>query len=257
MSDIRLTFSDDALSNSAQDPTGLVVIGKKVLKTGDNMEVLMKNLVKSLHILSDNPHQTSCELDPNDELQKVLLENWVEEILRFLALKTLTEDYSEPCQLAPGYAVGVGWKALILLPNMYKQICTSMGNPSVFDHDPSDTSTRNKTKASQLVKEKHLIKRYNATLRVYNSYFDKQPPALYWSFYARKKRDLNIFDSLGTVLCGIDSSTFLGATTPFNDMLLSPNMPSSETATMYTAGSRTNGSASATLETNATTSVYI
>lgn len=220
-SELNVNFSDETpeMENKGLE---LVTKAKKALNSTGGMDILHRNLVKEIHILSDRHDAEPEILDLHNEVQSVFLSKWTDEVLKFLALKTIIGDTTEPCQLLPGYAIGIGWKSLMISPSIYSKVCISMGNSRVFDHDPSDTS-------SNRVQEKHRVKRYNATLRAYTSFFDQQPPALYWSFHQRPKREED--DSLvGFVgrLCGCDAS-FL--TDPFaekltaNDRGMSPEMP--------------------------------
>jgi len=180
-----------------------------------------KKLVKQINILSEKRETQTPTLDLDDEYQSVLLDNWIEEVLRFLALKTITGDNTEPCQLLPGHAIGVGWKVLMTNPSLYSKICLAMGNQTIFDHHPADT-------AVSRIQEKHKVKRYNATLRVYESYFDQQPQAMYWSFYPKEKEQEPDMCGVLSNLCGCDASFLrdpFAKKTKTRDTGMSPNMP--------------------------------
>lgn len=198
----------------------IIIKGKKALKAGGGLLVFKKKLVKNLNILSEKNEKEEPRLNLDDEYQCVLLDNWIEELLRFLALKTITGDITEPCQLLPGYAIGDAWKVLMTSPSLYSKVCLAMGNQHIFDHHPSDTAV------SRVTQEKHKVKRYNATLRAYESFFDQQPPSLYWSFYPKEKED----DSMTSFLiemCGCDTS-FLSdpfANKEKKSRGMSPDMP--------------------------------
>jgi len=221
---LEMKFSDEESYNE-MDRYGsigeLMKKGRKAMVSGGQISSVYKNLVQEIHVIRE---KTSSELpvyNANDEIQSVLLENWIEEVLKFLALKTITGDTTEPCQLLPGHAVGVGWKVLMMSPAVYSKVCLAMGNLNIFDHNPLDTD------ASSRIQEKHKIKRYNATLRAYEAYFDQHPPSLYWSFH-KKTRDLDdsIVASMGR-FCGFDSSFI---TDPFalnmeEPKKMSPTMP--------------------------------
>lgn len=163
--------------------------GKRGLSK-DGTIALKSKLHQNLHILTDrNEHDEDEQIDLNN----VVLENWVDEILKFLTLKTVMNDVTEPCQLAPGFAISVGWESLIQIPSIYARVCQSMGNNLVFDYMTSMES-------KQEIK-KHVKKRFNATLRAYQHHFDQQPPCLYWSLHERpkKRRKETIFDKLASV----------------------------------------------------------
>lgn len=215
-SDEMTELSDTDRFNSIQE---LIIRGKKALKAGGGLLVFKKKLVKNITILSEKNAREEPKLDLDDEYQSVLLDNWIEELMRFLALKTITGDNTEPCQLLPGHAVGLAWKVLMTNPSSYSKICLAMGNQTIFDHHPGDT-------AANRVQQKHKVKRYNATLRAYQSYFDQQPPPLYWSFYPKEKEDDTITGFLAG-LCGCDVS-FLSdpfATKVKRERGMSPSMP--------------------------------
>jgi len=190
----QITFSDSTVDSKQKSIAEMVYAGRKALRQDNGMEILKKKLVPHLHSLSIQA--SSKEFDPNDDVQCVVLDNWIEEVLRFLALKTILCDTTEPCQLFSGYAVGVGWKALMVVPSIYSRVCDSMGNSHVFDHDPTDTS-------SNRVQHKHRVKRFNATLRAYLAHFDQQPPSLYWNFDKRvqKVEDYSFFGMIREILC--------------------------------------------------------
>jgi hypothetical protein len=217
-------FSDEGESaderyrfNSVSD---LIVKGKRALKSGGGLLTYKKNLVKKIDIFSERNEHEPAQLDLDNEVQSMLLDNWIEEVLRFLALKTLTGDNTEPCQLLPGHAVGIAWKILMMNPSLYSKICHAMGNQHIFDHNPTDTTTSR-------VQEKHKVKRYNATLRAYESYFDQQPPALFWSFSPKEKVDDSFITTFAR-LCGCGDNSFtdhFAQTVTTKDPGMSPNMP--------------------------------
>lgn len=218
--ELPINFSDETPEQPRNKAIELVMNAKKVLNSSGGMETFHKNLAKEIHLLSDRVDAEPEMYDPNDEFQSVILAKWTDELLKFLALKTITGDNTEPCQLLPGFAIGIAWKSLMMSPSRYSKVCVAMGNSRVFDHDPSDT-------ASSRVQEKHRVKRYNATLRVYTTYFEQQPPALYWSFHQRPKTDDDSFLGFLGRLCGCDAS-FLSD--PFAEKLvsdrgMSPEMP--------------------------------
>lgn len=198
----------------------LTIKGKKALKAGGGMLLFKKKLVKEFNIFSEKKEEAP-PLDLENEYQSMMLDTWIEEILRFLALKTILADHTEPCQLLPGYAVGVGWRVLMTNPSLYSKVCLSMGNPNIFDHHPADT-------AAGCIKETHKIKRYNATLRAYESYFDQQPQPMFWSFHPKPKEQEDPFLDFFTKLCGFDATLMsdpLSKQGKTKDEGMSPKMP--------------------------------
>ena len=199
---IPYNFSDEdsGQGDKYSSITNLVVKGKKALKSGGGTLAFQKNLVKEIPILQGLQKGTIMKYDPDDELQSVVLDSWTEELLKFFALKTITGDNTEPCQLLPGFAVGIAWKTLMVTPSSYSKVCLAMGNQHIFDHDPTDT-------AASRVQQKHKVKRYNATLRAYETYFEEQPPSLYWNFHQKKQKveDQSFVSSMFRQ-CGVDMS---------------------------------------------------
>lgn len=219
---IGSAFSDDhtAVTDRFNSIAEFIIKGKKALKAGGGLLVYKKKLVKNIHIFSEKNETETPSLNLEDEYQSMILDNWIEEVMRFLALKTITGDNTEPCQLLPGYAVGHGWKTLMTIPSLYSKVCLAMGNRHIFDHHPSDT-------AASRVQEKHKVKRYNATLRTYERYFDQQPQSLYWSFYPREKQDDSVSGFLSN-LCGCDTSFLsdpMATKVKRRDQGMSPSMP--------------------------------
>ncbi len=184
---------------------GILRNGRNVLISSGHIRDLHEKLAQQLHILMDggpnSPSQPS-KYDPDDELQYLILDNWIEELLKFLALKTIIGDNTEPCQLLPGYAIGIGWKIFMMIPSTYSRVCLAMGNQCAIDHHPCPCDTN-----ATMVKETHKMKRYHATLRAYESYFEQQPPCMYWRFH-KKEMDYSLLSSIRS-LCGIDASFIL------------------------------------------------
>jgi len=147
----------------------LVVLVKKNLKASGGLDLWMANLSQRLNLISNNPDSV---------IRNVLVENWADEVIRFIILKNALEDFTEPCQLSPGYAISVGWSALVILPNVYEMACQTIGSEGKFEHD---FSKNGQAITTDPVKRKLLIQRHNATLREYEKYFDSKPPMLYWN----------------------------------------------------------------------------
>lgn len=129
----------DILIQDYQDKNALKLlsIARTTLRDGNNMFIFKSNLVKKIQLLGN---MYSTKLDMEDETQQMILDTWIEEILKFIVLKSILNDVFEPFQLLPGYIVGEGWKCLMLSASVYSKICIAMGNRSVFDHNPEDTS---------------------------------------------------------------------------------------------------------------------
>jgi hypothetical protein len=188
----------DILIQEYQDKNALKLlsIARTTLRDGSNMFIFKSNLVKKIQLLGN---RYSTKLDMEDETQQMILDTWIDEILKFIVLKSILNDVFEPFQLLPGYIVGEGWKCLMLCASVYSKVCIAMGNRSVFDHNPEDTSEKR-------LEDHHNIKRYNFTLRCYSKYFEQQPSSFYWNFHERKdyNDEDDIISSFGK-LCGLDT----------------------------------------------------
>ena len=178
----------------------MVMAGRNAVKHGGGIELLRQKLVPYLYELSDKT--PSREYDRTNTIQRTFLNEWIEELLRFLALKTVTEDFTEPFELYPGYAITLAWKMLVDLPLVYSKVCTDMGNIHAFQFETLPPSGKHNE-----IYRKHQRRRYHGTLRVYSSYFEQQPPKLYWalhplSYYKpNEKKDESVMTTIKQLLC--------------------------------------------------------
>lgn len=129
---------------------------------------LKRHLSKKMNLLNQKS-------SAGDKVHDMVLEGWVEELLRFLALKTLAGDITKPFQMTPSTPIAEAWKDLMVMPVTYAEVCYAMGNKHVIDHDPFDMA-----KSDDELESKRQLKRFNATLRAYQQLFDQQPPRLFW-----------------------------------------------------------------------------
>lgn len=217
-------FSDESneQNEAYKKAMDLVTKGRRALKSAGGAHLsFRKNLVTKMNVLNGKGSSEIETLNPDDKIQAVILDTWTEEVIKFLALKTIVGDNTEPCQFLPGHGVGIGWKVLMMTPSLYSKVCLAMGNQNVFDHDPFDT-------ASSRIQEKHKIKRFNATLRAYENYFEEPPKTLYWSFYPKKQQEEGFFASV-IKQCGVDISFLsdpLATEQRTREPGMSPSMPS-------------------------------
>lgn len=195
----RIDMEEDRLSS--RNITKLLSKARAVVKDDRNSLTLKSNLIRKITLLGD---MYKSKLDLEDEMQQMILDVWIEEILRFLALKAIMNDTVEPYQIIPGYIVAEGWKALMLSASVYSKICKSMGHTIVFDHNPQDTDP-----PREIVPQ--IIHRYNFTLRSYFKYFEQEPTHIYWKIrenkLKNKKEDKedDMISSMGK-LCGFNAS---------------------------------------------------
>mmetsp|Transcript_6693 Transcript_6693/g.14632 ORF Transcript_6693/g.14632 Transcript_6693/m.14632 type:complete len:296 (-) Transcript_6693:127-1014(-) len=162
----------EAAEAETEEPTAWVLVAsarKTLSQSKRGIGHLKSALRRKIHLLEEE-HVKEVQAGG---LEEIILDGWVEELMRFLALKTLMDDATKPFQLAPGGAICIAWKELMLMPRSYAAVCHAMGNAHVIDHDPFDAVLTPE-------EERHMQKRLNATMRHYARYFDEQPPALFW-----------------------------------------------------------------------------
>lgn len=153
----------------------LVASARKTLVQGGGMDQLKDNLRGKIKFL-DADHAREVRAGG---LEEVTLDGWVEELLRFIALKTLMDDTNLPFQLAPSGQIKIAGRLLVELGSSYTNVCQAMGNasaidPVAFDDDLDESQ------------EKHMQKRFNTTLRNYEKHFDEAPPHLFWKDFKPK-----------------------------------------------------------------------
>ena len=107
----------------------LVASARKTLVQGGGMDQLKDNLRGKIKFLdADNAREVRA-----GGLEEVTLDGWVEELLRFIALKTLMDDTNLPFQLAPSGQIKIAGRLLVELGSSYTNVCQAMGNASAID----------------------------------------------------------------------------------------------------------------------------
>jgi len=178
----RPTHADDAEEDTEkvekdEDSIGLSAVASArtaLNKSEKGIAQLKKALRWKIHLLDEQQLQDLQDAH-NGRFEDDILDGWVEELLRFLALKTLQDDNTRPFQLAPSGPVTVAWKALMAMPSTYAAVSLAMGNTHPIDEDFVAPDV-----ALEADEERHLTKRLNATMRAYTRCFEEQPPALFW-----------------------------------------------------------------------------
>ena len=164
-------------STKSSDTIGRELVAKAHMilnKCDEGIASLKKALRWKINLLREEDLQELRDVHTGN-FEDDVLEGWVEELLRFLALKTLQDDTTKPFQLAPSGPVIVAWKALMAMRSSYAAVCLALGNDNPIDEDFVGPDV-----AFESDQEQHLTKRLNATMRAYSKYFDEQPPALFW-----------------------------------------------------------------------------
>jgi len=155
---------------------------------------LTKHLKKKLGVLLDF---AGSDAPSADDVQNLIVSAWVDELLRFLTIKTMSKDIVVPCTMAPSVPVDAAWRALMCMPLAYAQVCKSMGNTEPIDHNPFELEEDN------LKRKKEL---YFKTARLYAANFGLDPPRLYWPDPGAKMRTARAQDRLTSTLPEDDES---------------------------------------------------
>jgi len=145
---------------------------RRALKSSGGHANLVKYLLKrveGLFLASGDP------MPKGEDVQALIVSGWIEELLRFLVIKTIAGDTTFPYEMAPSLPINDAWKALMIMPSAYSKLCLAIGNDGVIDHDPFwDEDDDNK---DYEFKSKHI----NITKRAYQDLFDQEPAKLYWA----------------------------------------------------------------------------
>mmetsp|Transcript_2868 Transcript_2868/g.5131 ORF Transcript_2868/g.5131 Transcript_2868/m.5131 type:complete len:216 (-) Transcript_2868:33-680(-) len=171
----------DSPENSARR---LVTDAKKALEQNGAMKHLKRSLRRKMHVLQER--KVYKREGKDGDLEEIVVDGWINELLRFLAIKTLVGDTTKPFQVMPGEPIAVAWEALLVMPSYYSSVCHAMGNECVLDHDPFEFHT-------DAEEQKHRTKRYNATMRLYQQFFDEHAPYLYWKEPSVEKSAASVF----------------------------------------------------------------
>jgi len=141
------------------------------------------------------------------------------QLLRFLAMKVLIEsipslnadttNHQNEYSLVPSVPLREGWKALLLLPILYSDVCIAMGGERSLDYNDDDIILDYQTDEeinSQVVKEAR--QRYRYTLITYETLYLVIPDERIW---ARLKddddedRDASLYDDFTDLFNAISS----------------------------------------------------
>ena len=108
-----------------------VASGRRALIECGAMSTLQQylmNKVRSLHYENKG--------SANETKNEIMVMRWIDELLRFLAIKTLSGDITVPARMPPSNPIDEAWRGLMIMPSAYAKVCFSMGNDTVIDRDP-------------------------------------------------------------------------------------------------------------------------
>lgn len=165
---------------SAYNAKLAVSCAKRMLLNSGAWEILSKHLHMRINSLN-NKDESIPDRGP---LRSIIVDGWIEELIRFFAVKTQNRDVTIPFQYLPSEPIHDAWRLLMLMPKTYEKLCLAMGNETVIDHDPYDVIIGN-TKLDQ------MNLRFNVTLRAYRLCFGIEPPSLFWPKPSPKPKTLS------------------------------------------------------------------
>ena len=157
-------------SNESKIETYLQAGRRELSSSGASM-LLHKHLKEKIDTLNFDAEKN---YPVKGDFGELIAQNWIEELLRFLAIKSIHRDYTKPFQIAPSKSIRDAWKLLMFMPKIYVNVCVALGNDRVLDHDPSDNYINERN-------FDRLIAQYNRTVEIYEAEFCRPPPSLFWT----------------------------------------------------------------------------
>eukprot|EP00978_Attheya_sp_CCMP212_P031362 scaffold118220_cov53-Attheya_sp.AAC.1 len=184
----KLLKKADGLGDGTYRSKMMLATSRTALVKSGVLPGLTKHLKKKLGVLLDF---AGSDAPSADDVQNLIVSAWIDELLRFLTIKTMNKDIVVPCTMAPSVPVDAAWRALMCMPLAYAQVCKSMGNSDPIDHNPFELEDDN------LKRKKEL---YFKTARLYAANFGLDPPRLYWPDPGAKTRTARAQDMLTSTL---------------------------------------------------------
>mmetsp|Transcript_28236 Transcript_28236/g.34880 ORF Transcript_28236/g.34880 Transcript_28236/m.34880 type:complete len:258 (-) Transcript_28236:61-834(-) len=171
----------------------MVKVSRKLLLSNHNFAAYSKMLVdvaESINRGFDDYFRYALDLVNNHEKKRTrLINELITELLRFLALKVLLADnhveidYKEKRDLDghimyrfnPSMNVRKSWKALLLFPVTYNDVCKALGCSTPLDYDGDDFRFSGEASKSQWGREC-----YKWTVQTYQHLYRESAPNKYW-----------------------------------------------------------------------------
>mmetsp|Transcript_21950 Transcript_21950/g.32873 ORF Transcript_21950/g.32873 Transcript_21950/m.32873 type:complete len:278 (-) Transcript_21950:139-972(-) len=191
----------------------MVNCAKNVLSSNYNYYTMRRMMHELLNVIIDEEDYMPIlstflcgmgeeEVDPNSNKKRErLVDKFIDELLRFLAMKILLAtnntkeeypiyNYDEndddntnrerircKCyQLNPSIMIRESWKALLMLPHTYVDVCKALGISTPIDYDDDeDDGFRGEASTSQWGREC-----YRWTLQTYANLYVVGPPKMFW-----------------------------------------------------------------------------
>mmetsp|Transcript_18704 Transcript_18704/g.26509 ORF Transcript_18704/g.26509 Transcript_18704/m.26509 type:complete len:333 (+) Transcript_18704:167-1165(+) len=163
---LAITTSDEEQDDK---PSKSVDLGRKALIESGVMPTLQQHLMKQVKILHYEGKSSA-----NETKNAIMVMRWIDELLRFLAIKTITGDVTVPARIPPSNPIDEAWRCLMIMPSAYAKVCFAMGNECVIDRDSHPRSNIDDADV-----HRHKM-RFHCTLRTYTQMFKSEPPHVFW-----------------------------------------------------------------------------
>ena len=146
------------------------------------------------------------------DIRTVIVNAWIEEVLRFLTIKVIAKDVQSPCVIRGTKPIDIAMRGLMDLPNnAYGELCYQLGVSSgIIEHDFEDlvdddvkmnaarlmdSKRRGGSSQRQIEEERQRAyttkkREYKKTTRVYQHCFEQDDcPDLYWPEPKRPQKE--------------------------------------------------------------------
>jgi hypothetical protein len=192
----------------------MVKCAKTVLNVNYNYSTFCKMIRELVNVMEEEDLAPSLlcgmdELDKNDErTRSELVNKYIDQLLRFMAMKVLlsgggimdksmikkcpTEDKmgNKLFQLNPSLPIRESWKALMILPRTYADVCKAFGcDPMDYDNDAEDGFQ------GELSKDPWALECYKWTAKTYTHLYINRPPKMFWPEPKDPEEDVSLLNS--------------------------------------------------------------
>ncbi len=198
----RIIFDEE----STETLIYMVNCAKNVLKANYNYFTVRQMMLELINVMDEEemmpPFLCGMDEDKVDRNEReAMVDKYIDELLRFLAMRVLlatppTEESehddreemtSKLYQLNASVAIRESWKALLMLPHTYSDVCKALGVPSPLDYDEEESEFQGEASTSQWGREC-----YRWTLQTYASLYVVGPPKTFWPELEAHRQNENV-----------------------------------------------------------------
>lgn len=184
----------------------MVESARNVIITHNNHTAFRRVISELVHdtVEDDEGVMTSffCGMDDVDERamkkKQLLVDKWIDQLLRFLAMKILLSDSVNDCgrdtngmeilRLNPSTPVRAAWKSLLMLPHLYTDVCRVLGVPPI-DYEEEEQEFLGEKSTSAWGRRSYLW-----TMETYSHIYTVHPTHHFWPKLDRS--DDSLFKSI-------------------------------------------------------------